>query len=415
MSSDGPFLGAALSIARGIAADAVWYRDRCSWVGAADEQAAPGRPEYRALGPHLYDGTAGVGLFLARLATVTGEAALRRAAAGALRHAASRVGSLAPAGRDGFHRGSAGIAWALAQGAELLDDESLLERARQVLAAGRPPRRSARSPDLIHGAAGRIVGLLALAEALREERLGRVAADEGEALLGAATVDRHGWSWRDPTQRYPAPLCGIAHGAAGIGLAFVELFAAIGDERFRVAAEGAFAYERSWLDHGSGAWPDLRVAGIRRGAARAEPATTGTWCHGAPGIVLTRLRACTVLGAGPHEDDARTALDTTRRTASASLAHDSDDLSPCHGASGASDVLLSAGDDGVAVDVGAAALERFRLDSRSWPCGVPLGSTPSLFRGLSGIAWWLLRLHDPSVPSPLHVPEAGLTRAAALA
>ncbi len=415
MSSDGAFLDAAVAIGRGIAEDAVWYRDRCTWVGATEERAASERPEYRALGPRLYDGTAGVGLFLAHLGVAVDETPFRRAAAGALRHAASRAPSQEPGRRDGLHSGTAGIACALAQGGALLGDEALVARAGRIVVAGAPPPGAARSPDLVLGAAGRIVGLLALADALGEERLGRAAVDEGEALLRLATVDRHGWSWTDPTQRYPAPLCGIAHGAAGIGLAFVELFAATDDERFRQAAVGAFAYERSWLDPATGAWPDLRVPGVRRGPGRAESPMTGAWCHGAPGIALTRVRAGAVLGAGAHADDARTALATTRRVASESLAYDARDLSPCHGASGASDVLLDAGRDPVAVDVGAAALERFAGDPAGWPCGIALGSTPSLFRGLSGIAWWLLRLYDPSIPSPLRVPETGLTRAAAVA
>ena len=60
---------------------------------------------------------------------------------------------------------------------------------------------------------------------------------------------------------------------------------------------GAFDYERSWMDPGSGAWPDLRVGGQRRGAARTlGSAATGTWCHGEGGIALTRLRASGVLG-----------------------------------------------------------------------------------------------------------------------
>ena len=43
--------------------------------------------EYHALGPSLYGGTAGVGLFLAQLANATGDGSFRRTAVGALRHA----------------------------------------------------------------------------------------------------------------------------------------------------------------------------------------------------------------------------------------------------------------------------------------------------------------------------------------
>jgi hypothetical protein len=37
-----------------------------------------------------------------------------------------------------------------------------------------------------------------------------------------------------------------------------------------------------------------------------------------------------------------------------------------------------------------------------------------LFQGLSGIAWWFLRLHDPTIPSPLTLPIR-LTSASAAA
>ena len=97
MSSDGAFLAAASSIADRIVADAVWHGDRCNWTGAVVDPALPWRLEYRALEPNLYDGTAGVGLFLAQLAVVNGDAAVGRTARGALRQAIARAPALPPA------------------------------------------------------------------------------------------------------------------------------------------------------------------------------------------------------------------------------------------------------------------------------------------------------------------------------
>ena len=76
MSSDSAFLDASASIAHGIVADAVWHDGRCNWTGAVVDPAVPWRFEVRALEPDLYDGAAGVGLFLAQLAAVTGDAAV---------------------------------------------------------------------------------------------------------------------------------------------------------------------------------------------------------------------------------------------------------------------------------------------------------------------------------------------------
>ena len=132
MSSNDTFLSAAESIGRRIVADAIWHDSLCSWVGATVDLEQPWRAEYRALEPTIYDGTAGVGLFLAQLAALTDDADIRRTAVGALRHAVARAHALPLARRDGFHAGSLGIAWAGARGASLLGEEELRTSARTV-------------------------------------------------------------------------------------------------------------------------------------------------------------------------------------------------------------------------------------------------------------------------------------------
>jgi class II lanthipeptide synthase len=411
MSSDGAFLAAATSIADRIVADAVWHDGCCSWMGAVSDPASPQRPEVRALGPDLYEGTAGVGVFLAQLGAATGERSFRRTAVGALRHALARAPSLSLRQRDGLHAGYLGIAWAAARAGALLGEEELHAGASARLTDARRPSGGDRSPDLVTGAAGSIVALLALAEALGDPKLVEEALTTGDELLACATVRRHGWSWAIPGHRYPHHLCGASHGAAGIGGALVELYDVTGEERFRAGAMGAFAYERSWLDAGSGTWPDLRIGGQRRGAPRtiASPAI-GTWCHGEGGIALARLRAIAVLGPGAHHHDAGVALETTREHLAAALPFAIEDLSLCHGAAGAADVLLcgAAALGGrrepaaeVASDLGHVALERHIRTGDDWPCASTAGTTPALFRGTSGIAWLFLRLYDRATPSPL--------------
>jgi hypothetical protein len=102
--------------------------------------------------------------------------------------------------------------------------------------------------------------------------------------------------------------------------------------------------------------------------------------------------------------DAELALETTRRHVVGLLGHELEDLSLCHGASGSADVLLGGGDASrAASELGELALERHLVaDDGDWPCGVPGGTTPGLFLGLSGIGWWFLRLHERDrIPSPL--------------
>ncbi len=413
MSSDSVFLDAAASIAHRIVADAVWHGGRCNWTGVVVDPAVPWRLEFRALEPNLYDGAAGIGLFLAQLAALTGDAAVHRTALGALRQAIARAPAMPLDRRDGFHAGSLGIAWAAVRAAELLEEDELREGARTVIVEARPPAAPDRCPDVILGSAGTILALLALADACDDPALVEDAVATGEELTDRATITQHGWSWADPSRRYRGHLCGLSHGSAGIGWALLELFAVTRDERFRTGAEGAFAYERSWLDAGSGTWPDLRIGGQRRGTARtfASPAT-GTWCHGEGGIALTRLRAIAVLGPEPYRHEAELALEATRRHLARALPHEREDFTLCHGAAGAADVLLC-GEAALgqaaepAREIGLAALERHGAGRGRWPCGAGAGTTPALFRGLSGIAWWLLRLHAHAIPSALTLPMNG--------
>jgi lantibiotic modifying enzyme len=397
MSSDG-FLAAAAAIGRGIVAHAVWHEGRCSWVGAVGQPELRSRPEVRPVGPFVYDGTAGIGLFLAQLAAVTGDASLHRTAAGALRHAVERAAAPDPDARNGLYVGVPGIAWAAERAAALIGDEEIAARARALPS---PPPRPGRCPDLMEGTAGTLVALLGHAAAFDDRRRLASACELGEALLADARVTRHGWSWDQPARRHPQHLCGVAHGAGGIGWALLELHSATGDARFREAAAGAFAYERSWLDGTSGAWPDLR-----RPARRGEGAAgmTATWCYGEAGIALSRLRADELLRDAENCSDADIAVETTRRHLALALPYAIDDLSLCHGLGGAAEALIAAGDRAAAIALGEVALERHG-DLGDWPCGV-YGSTPGLFRGLSGIGWLFLRLHDPGTPSPLALPPA---------
>jgi lantibiotic modifying enzyme len=410
MSSDAPFLEACATIARRIVADAVWANGRCSWVGAVTEPELPWRVEYHALGPSLYGGTAGVGLFLAHVAAATGDKSARQTAVGALLHAASCATTSPANRRDGFQAGVLGIAWAAAGAALVLEEEEL--HASAVALSGCPVGRSRpdRSADLIVGISGSTLGLLALASQLDDWRLAERASATGDILISRATVTSRGWSWASPGHRYPAHLCGISHGAAGIGWALLELFAATGDDRFRTAAIGAFTYERSWLDRRTGRWPDLRVGDRRCGSRSSiDSGIVGTWCHGEAGIAMTRLRAVAVLGTGPHSGDAEIALATTHRHLADALPYAIHDLSLCHGLAGSAHVLLEAAAldrrwqqaADLAAQLGHVMVERYAGSEQPWPCGTSGEITPSLYLGLSGIGWLLLRLHEPAIPSPL--------------
>jgi lantibiotic modifying enzyme len=207
-------------------------------------------------------------------------------------------------------------------------------------------------------------------------------------------------------------LCGYAHGASGAGHALAELFGVTGEDRYRDAAERAFAYERSWLDPHTGTWPDLRGVARRTGRRAPLVPAADSWCNGAGGIALARLRAIAVLGSPELRHDAGLALAACERHVTGLLERDPHDFSLCHGAAGAADVLLAAGRERLAEQLGRLGLERHgRPGTPEFPCGVPGGVTPALMQGLAGVGLFYLRLDDRTVASPLHVGLTAPSRA----
>jgi lantibiotic modifying enzyme len=350
-----------------------------------------------------------VALFLAELAALTGEAWPRHTALGAIRQALRGVDTLPPATRWGLFTGGCGIALAGARVGILVRDAALLEHAARLIQRAIAEAPDGQGSDLIAGRAGMLAACVVLHALLWEASLLTYAIRLGEALLQSAASTAAGDSW--PSADAPARrhLTGLAHGAAGVGYSLLELFTVTGEERYRHAAERAFAYERSWFDPTVGNWPDFRDEPARRRTGRPRAFAT-TWCHGAPGIALSRLRAYVLLHDEHYKAEALTALHTTLTSLATWLHTGLGNYSLCHGLTGNAETLLYGGqvfgpdaaeDAQLAYDVGQVGLEAYAGQGRPWPCGISRGDTPGLMLGLAGIGYFYLRLANPSMPSLL--------------
>ncbi len=200
-------------------------------------------PEYRALGPDIYDGSVGVGLFLAEVAEAEGDRRIRGTAIGAASHAASRLDLVAVHERLGFHAGTIGIAVALAQIGATLDDERLVARGAALACEVLANAAGSDAHDVVSGRAGGIVGLLQLARLLDDDRLVTAAESLGDDLIDCARLAADLASWPAVGYRASKDPVGLAHGAGGIGWALLELAEATGADRFRATARSAFAYD----------------------------------------------------------------------------------------------------------------------------------------------------------------------------
>jgi lantibiotic modifying enzyme len=401
---DALFLNAAERIARRLCRDAIWSGHECNWLGwAVDVFGRNWSSVYKAQTPMLYDGTAGIALFLARVWRLTGERTFAETAIGALNHSFAALSSLPEEARASVYSGALGIAWSAVAVGTALDDERMVQRGmREAAEAG---RLTAKTPwlDVLGGCAGAI-------QALVELDLPELARAHGDHLLRVSVHSDAGWSWDTMPGQTTQNVCGYGHGAGGIGCALLELWSATGEKRYRQAAQEAFRYERSHYSAAHRNWPDLRdMTGYT--AAPNEPVYAMGWCHGAPGIGFSRLRAHQLLPndtgiAGELEIALATTADACRQW----VAAPGSGLSLCHGLGGNADLLIAAADAlgrpglrQVAEDAARTAIQQIEPNDMPWPCGVNGGGeTPNLMLGLSGIGHFFLRLYDSAaVPSLL--------------
>jgi lantibiotic modifying enzyme len=141
----------------------------------------------------------------------------------------------------------------------------------------------------------------------------------------------------------------------------------------------------------------------------APPLFRTAWCHGAPGIALSRLcaRDCFEDSAGRAELDA--ALEATARAIERDLESGTAVASLCHGITGNVEILT------YACEVGGDRTERLSESVRratAWvlahahgtlkPAETPAHpADPGLMLGAAGLGQFLLRVARPAIPSAL--------------
>jgi lantibiotic modifying enzyme len=412
-------LDAALLIGQTLCRSAYWNREGrlCNWLGRSSHEVTRGTftPTTAALGPDLYRGSAGVALFLAQLHAMTGDADCRRTALGAIarsirqthRRPTDLVSPLS------FFCGHLGVAWAACRVGALTGEAGLDEQVDALLDRLSAEIEAPHPLDVIGGNAGAMPALLAMSRTTGRSRDRELAIALGEELCRAAVRQDGAWTWDPEVASGPGtasvPLTGMSHGTAGIALALLELYAATQRHDFLEAAAEAFAYEDSLFNPALGNWPDLR--GFNSPGQSPRPLSYAqTWCHGAPGIALARLRAFALdpVHAETHLAMARAAIDTTLGAIDKNLALPGHDASLCHGLAGLMEVALIAGRllDEPSCHERAVAVARVLTDRHAgpgdWPSGLASGGpNPSLMLGLAGIGYSFLRLHDPENVAPI--------------
>jgi lantibiotic modifying enzyme len=105
------------------------------------------------------------------------------------------------------------------------------------------------------------------------------------------------------------PLTGFSHGASGMAAALARLHEVTNRREYRDSAERALEYERAVFSPEHLNWPDYRGQ-----QTTSAPRFMLSWCHGAPGVALSRLCMMnTSLWSENAESELLCAAETTSR------------------------------------------------------------------------------------------------------
>ncbi|MBD2449030.1 type 2 lantipeptide synthetase LanM [Nostoc sp. FACHB-152] len=393
----------AVSIAKEMQQTALRAADgSITWMGLEYVPDAQ-RFQLQPMSYDLYDGSYGVAMFLAALAKVTGDAAYKEMALGAVQQLRQVLQGLDYEAQQqktkhlgiGGAKGLGSIVYTLVQSSQFLQEHILLKDAQQAAALITPANiASDRKFDIVSGAAGAILGLLSLYSYIPDPVVLEQAVTCGYHLINHRSVSSSGYrAWATLDEKL---LTGFSHGAAGIAYALLRLYAVTQDTMFLAAADEAIAYENSVFSPTAQNWPDFRGD---------KPVFIASWCHGAPGIALARLGSLNILDNDGIRQDIDIALQTTQKFAM----HDIDHL--CCGNFGRMDVLLVAARQlqrpellEIVQKQAAWAVNRAEKTGSYQLFSSLLRGTynPGFFQGTSGIGYELLRLAYPNLlPSAL--------------
>ncbi|MFJ1756100.1 type 2 lanthipeptide synthetase LanM family protein [Kitasatospora sp. NPDC088134] len=369
-------LGAARRVGDLLLASGFDGGGRTNWLGL--ELLGDRHWQLRPCGADLGGGYTGVALFLARLATRTGEERYAAAAVRALaplpallERLAGRPADLAAVGPGGF-AGLGGIAYAVTAVAAALDDPALSALVGPSVELTVRAAATESAPGLAEGLAGGLAALLAVHRAT-----GSTAARDGARTLASRLLAAP-----------PPPAAGFATGAAGVGWALLGWAEAT--EEIGETGETSETSETGAAEAGLAAL---------RSAAHAPNRLDG-WCRGRVGVALA---VADRPSAARDPELAEFAERTARQVAARPGPLPEHSL--CHGGTGGLELLTrwTAPDLRTARQRQAqhlvATIERDGRPRCGTPGAVPV---PGLLVGLSGIGHTLLRLASPTqVPSVL--------------
>ena len=337
----------------------------------------------------VFNGVAGISLFLANYYLLTGIPKAQVLALGANRWCMAPERTVDD---ESLCFGRSGIGRACLRLSEVTDDADQLKGACEI-ADRLLELQPGPVTDFLGGAAGEGIFLIRLWETSREKQYLSGAVRHGEWLESKVVRSEFGCHWPMRVgDIFTDNYLGFAHGIAGIGFFPLQLYEATGDSHWadltRVVAETLSKHAQP--DRGGLNWPPIMgMSELNR----------CQWCNGAPGVGLFYAKAYEVLGEPSYLETAEAAGETTFAYGDVRS-----NPSQCHGLAGNAELLIEL----YRITRDALWLERahdfatrvfaYRKTTPEgdvWPADEPGYDSPDFMCGAAGTGHFFLRLLAP--------------------
>ncbi|GIN51001.1 bacteriocin formation protein [Bacillus paralicheniformis] len=354
------------------------------------------------VGLDLYNGNSGIALFLAYLSYFTGEQRFKEAAEQAIVPILNDMKKFSenPTWSLGAYSGVGGNLFTTILLAELWNDSSLHQQVEKALPGYIAMINEDTIFDYIGGATGALDILLCIFH-----RTGSIQAVKGAISCGKHLM-KHGRVMKSGGMGWPSVLdgsvlTGYSHGTGGTAAALSSLNYWTENKAILPYISKALEYERTFYDEKEKNW---RTPG--------RDTSSYAWCHGAPGILLSRLRLKENGWTDPLLDrEIEVALETTLHKGFGN------NRSYCHGDFGQLEILLYAKQvlQDRELDVYIESVRSQLLEivkQKMWNYGISRGTeAKGLMTGLAGIGMGLLKQYDSeAVPNILNLENKLLER-----
>ena len=328
----------------------------------------------------MYSGEIGILIFLA----AADRALHRRTSPALLKHCYSKVEAFDSGSAPlGIGNGIGGLIYGSLVLGEILEDKSWGNLA--ALLSERLPDdriRTEREPEILYGVAGLLLAVRKLHQVLPSERTKRQAALCVKNLVSSFRANA---GWIRPNGDCSL---GFAHGTAGIAYALAVGAGILNNVSGLDAARKAIEFDRQFFDGRAHNWPATTDGGDVRMRA---------WCSGLPGVLLSRA------GVWARSRDPQLLAEIE-----ANIPHLPNLLGLdhwCCGSAGAAEVLMCIANlldrEDLMANAGSLIDQTVRraLKTVYYRFGPEVGENycfqPTLFRGLAGIGYTLIRSMSP--------------------